>query len=52
MQLRFRFLSRQVTEVKWNTLQKARVTKAFTNLYPQASTDIITPEHFVEFVYE
>jgi len=39
-------------EMKWNTLQKARVTKAFTNLYPHASTDIITPEHFVEFVYE
>lgn len=39
-------------EMKWNVLKKARITKAFTNLYPQASTGIITPDNFAEFVYE
>jgi predicted AAA+ superfamily ATPase len=38
-------------EMKWNVLQKASVSKAFTNLYPNAKTEIITPENFVEFVY-
>ncbi len=27
------------------------VSKAFTNIYPDATTEIITPEKFVEFVY-
>lgn len=38
-------------EMKWNTLQKARVTKAFTNLYPHATTNIVTPDNFTSLVY-
>ncbi|MCF6359350.1 MAG: ATP-binding protein [Cyclobacteriaceae bacterium] len=37
-------------EFKWNTHTKGRITKAFTNAYPQAHTQIITPENFEEFV--
>lgn len=36
-------------ELKWNTKKKHRVTAAFTNAYPEASTDIITPRNFVGF---
>ncbi|MBK6330426.1 MAG: ATP-binding protein [Bacteroidetes bacterium] len=38
-------------EMKWNPLQKTRITKAFTNLYPNASTEMISPDHYVSFVY-
>ncbi len=38
-------------EMKWNSLQKGKVTRAFTNLYPDAATDVITSDRFVEFVY-
>jgi uncharacterized protein len=38
-------------EMKWNTNKKGRITKAFTNLYPNSKTEIITPENFVDFVY-
>ncbi len=36
-------------EIKWNTIKKAYVTKAFTNLYPNSSTQVITPENFTQF---
>ncbi len=36
-------------EIKWNTTKKHKVTKAFTNLYPDSKTEIITPENFVGF---
>jgi len=37
-------------EFKWSTTKKARITKAFTNGYPDAITQIITPDNFEEFV--
>ena len=36
-------------EIKWNTHKTHRVTKAFTNTYPDANTKIITPISFDEF---
>ncbi len=36
-------------EMKWSSTKKNYVTKAFTNLYPQASTNIITPENITVF---
>lgn len=36
-------------EINWNTRKKHKVTRAFTNLYPKALTQIITPENFVVF---
>lgn len=38
-------------EIKWNTLKKHRVSKAFTNLYPKAKTTIITPINFIDFTF-
>jgi uncharacterized protein len=38
-------------EMKWNTNKKGGITKAFTNLYPNSKTEIITPENFMNFVY-
>jgi len=37
-------------EIKWNTKKKHLITKAFTNLYPSALTQVLTPENFVDFV--
>ncbi len=37
-------------EFKWATHTKGRITKAFTNAYPNAKAAIITPDNFVEFV--
>ena len=37
-------------EFKWNPHTKARITKTFTNAYPHAKTQIITPENYVDFV--
>jgi uncharacterized protein len=37
-------------EMKWNTIKKAYVTKAFTNLYPNSTAQVITPENFTQFV--
>ena len=37
-------------EFKWNVKKSARITRAFTNAYPNASTKIITPENFTEFL--
>ncbi len=36
-------------EIKWNTQKKFKVSRAFTNLYPNASTHIITPQNFSPF---
>lgn len=36
-------------EMKWNTRKKHSVTRAFTNTYPEASTDVITPASFDSF---
>lgn len=36
-------------EMKWNTRKKHSVTRAFTNAYPEASTDVITPASFDSF---
>lgn len=38
-------------EMKWSTVQKAKVSRAFTNLYPETETAIITPEQFAGFIY-
>lgn len=42
---------KQITafEMKWNTSKKFKVTSAFTNIYPEAQTQIITPLNFVNF---
>ncbi len=37
-------------EFKWNTKKNTRITKAFTNAYPQANTKVITPDNFEEFL--
>jgi len=36
-------------EMKWNTRKKHRVTKAFTNAYPDANTEVVTPVSFDKF---
>ena len=37
-------------EFKWNTKKNNRITKTFTNAYPDAITAIITPYNYVGFV--
>ena len=37
-------------EFKWNPKKKSRVTKAFTNRYPDAEVETITPENFGVFL--
>lgn len=37
-------------EMKWSTAKNHKVTRAFTNMYPNAKTTIITPKSFVGFV--
>ena len=37
-------------EFKWNPKKKSRVTKAFTNRYPDAEVETITPENFAEWL--
>lgn len=36
-------------EMKWNPKSNAKVSRAFTNAYPEAATDIISPDNFYEF---
>jgi len=36
-------------EMKWNTLKNHKVSRAFTNLYADADTEVITPENFASF---
>ena len=38
-------------EIKWNTKKNHKVTKAFTNLYPESRVEVITPENFIQFVW-
>jgi uncharacterized protein len=33
-------------EIKWSTLKKHRVSKAFTNMYPNAQAQVLSPENF------
>jgi len=40
----------QAFEFKWSLHTKAKITKTFTNAYPTATTQIITPENYVAFV--
>ncbi|MBL4585942.1 MAG: DUF4143 domain-containing protein, partial [Flavobacteriales bacterium] len=37
-------------EIKWSSTKNHRVTKAFTNMYPKAETNIVTPQNFAAFV--
>lgn len=37
-------------EFKWNAQKKSRVTKAFTNRYPHAAVQTITPENYDAFL--
>ena len=37
-------------EFKWNKNSKARITKTFTNAYPNAITKIISPDNIEEFI--
>lgn len=36
-------------EMKWNTRKKHNVTRAFTNAYPDANTEVVTPVSFEGF---
>lgn len=36
-------------EMKWNIKKNLKITKAFTNSYPNATTEIITPRNFFDF---
>ena len=38
-------------EIKWNTKKKNRVSKAFANLYKDASTEVISPMNFYKFIF-
>jgi predicted AAA+ superfamily ATPase len=37
-------------EIKYNTTKQFKITKAFTNMYPNASTKVITPINMSEFI--
>ena len=37
-------------EIKWNSKKKFYVSKAFTNLYPDANCSIITPSTIIDFI--
>ena len=37
-------------EFKWNTKKKHRVTKIFSNSYPDSNTQVITPENYINFI--
>lgn len=38
------------TEFKWSPHNKGKITKTFTNAYPDAKTQIITKDNFEEFI--
>ncbi len=38
-------------EIKWTARSNAKITKAFTNIYPNATTEIITPRNFKRFIF-
>ena len=37
-------------EIKWNSKKKYSISKAFTNIYPDANCSIITPKHMISFI--
>jgi hypothetical protein len=37
-------------EFKWSVRSKAKFPKSFTNHYPEASTQLITPDNFGTFL--
>lgn len=37
-------------EMKWNNTQSIKKNKAFSNAYPNAVFDVITPENFIDFI--
>jgi predicted AAA+ superfamily ATPase len=37
-------------EMKWNTRKNQKVSKAFTNAYENANTQVITPLNFGDFI--
>ncbi len=37
-------------EIKWNAKKKHTISRAFTNLYPKATTQVITPANFWSFL--
>lgn len=37
-------------EIKWNNQKKQSVSKAFSNAYPEATAQVITPDNFSNFV--
>jgi predicted AAA+ superfamily ATPase len=39
-------------EFKWNRATKAKISKTFSNAYPNATTFVISPENFESFVAE
>lgn len=39
-------------EFKWNSHKKHKITLTFTNAYPTAKTQIITPENYIDFIAE
>jgi len=38
-------------EIKWNTLKKHKISRAFTNSYPDAKTQVITPSNLKPFCF-
>lgn len=38
-------------EIKWNTLKNHKITRAFTNIYPNTKNEIITPDNFASFCF-
>ena len=38
-------------EMKWNSHKNNKVTRAFTNIYTDAKTEVITPESFMNFIF-
>ncbi len=37
-------------EFKWNPKKKVKIPRSFTNLYPEAETQLINPQNFIEFI--
>lgn len=38
-------------EIKWNARKNNKVSRAFTNAYPEAETEVITPENLYVFLF-
>ncbi len=37
-------------EFKWNTKAKAKIPKTFTRAYPNATTQLVNPSNYEEFL--